>query len=193
MVRGLVDVTSLAKRADLRPNPCRLVGTCVASSLGMAKRKRKAGQHDADAFIRESEQHTGSHEDLSEQLGQDYLKAVTSGDDVAEDERDRVVPEELGGPFVESETSAEFGRTLAGLPEDEGEEGAGEASAFPEAIGPLGIAAPDERETRTSTETFDPIGEDEAEETHQPEAEVPSDFEPNAEALDPKGSPRTRN
>ena len=64
---------------------------------------------DANAFIPDPEggpAHT--RDDLAESLAEDFLQAATSGEDVAEESGDEVVPEELGGPFVETSASEEF-------------------------------------------------------------------------------------
>ncbi len=64
---------------------------------------------DANAFIPDPEggpAHT--RDDLAESLAEDYLQSATSGEGVAEESGDEVVPEELGGPFVETSASEEF-------------------------------------------------------------------------------------
>lgn len=152
----------------------------------MAKKRRSGGEHDADAFIRESEARTGSREDLSELLGEDFLRAATSGEEAGEDVRDEVVPEELGGPFIETDAGEEFGRTVRGLEDDEVEERGAESAAFPEAVGALGVASPDEREARPAGEVLDDDEVEEEEELRQAEAEVPSEIEPDSEVLEPE-------
>jgi hypothetical protein len=150
----------------------------------MTNKRRNGGHgHDGDAFIRESEQRTGSREDLSEFLGEEYLRAVTSGEDSGEEARNAVAPEEVGGPFLETEGGEEFGRTVSGLPDDEEEEREAEASAFPGAVGSLGVAAPGEREAWVVDDALD---EDEDEEVRQAEAEVPSGVELDSEVLEPE-------
>jgi hypothetical protein len=161
----------------------------IAVCTDMTKKKRQDERaHDGDAFIRESEQQTGSREDLSELLGEGFLRSATSGDDVVEEERDAVVPEELGGPFLESDGGEEFGRTVAGIPGDEEEERAAESAAFPEAVGALGVASLDERGARAPDdgEVLDEDEEEEDEEALQADAEVPSDLEPDSEVLEPE-------
>ena len=64
---------------------------------------------DGNAFIPDPEggpAHTS--DDLAEILAEDFLQAATSGEDVAEESGDEVVPEELGGPFVETSAGEEF-------------------------------------------------------------------------------------
>jgi hypothetical protein len=49
-----------------------------------------------------------SSDSLAEQLGEEFLQTATSGEYEAEDVLDQVVPEENGGPFVETSASTEF-------------------------------------------------------------------------------------
>jgi len=53
----------------------------------------------------------GSHskDDLAEELGEEVVDKMTSGEDEGEDVLDQRVPEEDGGPFVETSASTEFG------------------------------------------------------------------------------------
>ena len=46
-------------------------------------------------------------DDLAENLAEDYLQAATQGPEVEED-LDQIVPEEFGGPFVETTAAEEF-------------------------------------------------------------------------------------
>jgi protein-disulfide isomerase len=52
----------------------------------------------------------GSHSNdaLAEQLGEEFVESATSGQDDGDDRFDQVVPEENGGPFVESDGAIEF-------------------------------------------------------------------------------------
>jgi hypothetical protein len=67
---------------------------------GRAKPQRA---DDANAFLPEGAKH--ANDDLSEMLAEEYLEAATSGEEPDEERMDASVPEEIGGPFVE--TSAE--------------------------------------------------------------------------------------
>lgn len=49
-----------------------------------------------------------AHDDLAEELGEEFVESATSGEQAAEDMRDEEVPEESGGPFVETSGNAEF-------------------------------------------------------------------------------------
>ena len=57
-------------------------------------------------------------DDLAEELGEEFVESVTSGEQAADDIRDEEVPEDSGGPFVERTRRSEFcptartGRTL---------------------------------------------------------------------------------
>ena len=58
-------------------------------------------------------------DDLAELLAEDFVMGATSGNDADNDEHEEVVPEELGGPFVETAASDEFaGGTDESNPED---------------------------------------------------------------------------
>lgn len=160
-------------------------GTSIAETPDMAKKQQRSD--DADAFIRESEQGTGSREDLSALLGEEYVRAVTSGDDVAENDRDAVLPEEMGGPFLESDGGEEFGRTVSGLPDDAEEERSADPNPFPAVVGALGVAGPDEREARLPGDAvLDDDEEEEVEEQRFADAEPASEVEPDREVLAPE-------
>jgi hypothetical protein len=48
------------------------------------------------------------HEPLAEELGREFVEAVTSGQNDGVELRDQTVLEELGGPFVETTGGEEF-------------------------------------------------------------------------------------
>src|SRR5262245_31653066 len=48
-------------------------------------------------------------DDLAECWGEDYVLAATTGEDLADEVLQESVPEELGGPFVESTAREEYG------------------------------------------------------------------------------------
>lgn len=50
----------------------------------------------------------GAPEELAEELGEAFVQAVTSGEDAELERRERVTPEESGGPFVPSSADQEF-------------------------------------------------------------------------------------
>lgn len=47
-------------------------------------------------------------DDLAEILAEDFLRSATSGEDAGNDVGEEIVPEELGGPFIESDADEEF-------------------------------------------------------------------------------------
>ena len=51
---------------------------------------------------------SGRDDDLAELLGEEYVRSVTSGEEQGVELRDEPVPEEEGGPFVESSGQKEF-------------------------------------------------------------------------------------
>jgi hypothetical protein len=63
----------------------------------------------ADAFIRNPDDGEMSvDDDLAETLGEEFIQAATSGENQTEETLDQVVPEEIGGPFVETSADEEF-------------------------------------------------------------------------------------
>lgn len=49
-----------------------------------------------------------SDDELSRELGEEYVRSVTSGEHMAADVRDEEVPEEHGGPFVTTDEAQEM-------------------------------------------------------------------------------------
>jgi hypothetical protein len=49
-----------------------------------------------------------SRDDLAEELGEDVVERATSGEDETEAALDQIVPEEQGGPFIETNAAQEF-------------------------------------------------------------------------------------
>ena len=63
----------------------------------------------ADAFMPDPEDGPAIiRDDLAEVLAEDFLRSATSGDDIDDEVMAQVVPEEFGGPFVESSADEEF-------------------------------------------------------------------------------------
>lgn len=70
---------------------------------------RRGRSDDANAFMPDPEDGPARiSDDLAESLAEEYLQAATIGNEVAEDDLDEVVPEEIGGPFVETTAADEF-------------------------------------------------------------------------------------
>jgi len=64
---------------------------------------------DGDAFIPDSRHgHVELKDDEAEAFAEEYLAAATSAEMVAEDARDEVAADELGGPFLETTLEAEM-------------------------------------------------------------------------------------
>jgi hypothetical protein len=70
---------------------------------------RRGRSDDANAFMPDPEDGPARiADDLAENLAEEYLQAATIGNEVVEDDLDAVVPEEIGGPFVETSAADEF-------------------------------------------------------------------------------------
>ncbi len=90
---------------------------------------RPSRPDDADAFLPDPEQGAParSGDDLAEELAEEFVRYATSAENPNDD--DEVVPEELGGPFVEVPASDEFDRSPdASNPDD------AEKEPFPRAV-----------------------------------------------------------
>ena len=84
---------------------------------------------DADAFIRQPQRGevARTDDDLAEALGEGFITAATSAEEMSEDVRDEVLPEEYGGPFTLLQTESE---SVEGDPDpDELARGAGRSEA----------------------------------------------------------------
>ena len=80
-------------------------------------------------------------DDLAENLAEDYLQAATQGMEVEED-HDQIVPEEIGGPFVETSAADEFAHdTDEANPEDASRE------PLPRPVAGLVMSANEEEDT----------------------------------------------
>jgi hypothetical protein len=65
---------------------------------------------DADAFLPDPSDDGPAHsnDDLAEVLAEDFLESATRGNDVYEDELERPLPDEVGGPFVVTDADEEM-------------------------------------------------------------------------------------
>ena len=114
--------------------------------MSKLKQERSDG---GDAFIPESAQISGTSDGVAELMAEQYLRGA-SGDECEEDTRDEEVPEELGGPFVESRPEEEFGSTRKVEDSNTYSKGTRQPTTYPlriplpQAVGPLAIAGPDE-------------------------------------------------
>lgn len=79
---------------------------------------------DANAFFPDPEEGPARAPDtLAEQIAEDYLRAATTGEDQSEDLMDAPVPEEIGGPFIETDAADELAATTDSTnPSDGGRE-----------------------------------------------------------------------
>lgn len=72
--------------------------------------KARETQSDADdpenahAFLKGAR----ARDPLAEEMGENFVTAVTSGEESEEERRDRILPEEMGGPFVVTTAGEEF-------------------------------------------------------------------------------------
>jgi hypothetical protein len=68
--------------------------------------RRQSGPHEHDpvAFFESPR----ARDDLAEERGEEFVQNATTGEDDAEERLDQVVPEEQGGPFVETNAAQEF-------------------------------------------------------------------------------------
>jgi hypothetical protein len=86
----------------------RRVSKSGSNGAGAARRHQRSD--DGNAFIPDpGDGPAHTRDDLAESLAEEYLLGATSGGEpVAEEQNDEVVPEELGGPFVETSAREEF-------------------------------------------------------------------------------------
>ena len=85
---------------------------------------------DGEAFLHDP--HGGParvREQLAETLAEEFLRAATSAEEVTEDVRDEIVPEELGGPFLQHTADEEFADDV-----DDANPKEAERAAFPTAL-----------------------------------------------------------
>jgi len=102
----------------------------------MAKDSKKVDRKrsdDANAFVPDpADGPARAPDDLAEGLAEEYVEAATSGEDPDERELDASVPEEIGGPFVETNAEDE----LAASPDGSNPPDA-EREPLPRAVGGL--------------------------------------------------------
>jgi hypothetical protein len=87
----------------------------------------------ADAFIRNPDDgDVNVDDDLAESLAEEFVHSATSGENQAEEALDQIVPEEIGGPFVETSAEEEFADDV-----DESNPADAEPEPMPRAVGGL--------------------------------------------------------
>jgi len=141
----------------------------------MARRRRLPERSDsADAFIRESDQRTGTRDELAEHLAEAFERSIATGE--ADDDRDdELRPEEIGGPFIETAADREYGDTRASTDSDPEDP----PNPVPEAVGSLVVASPEEEQQAIE----DAMENDEDADHPPPDAERPSELVGNRDAL----------
>jgi hypothetical protein len=73
-----------------------------------AAHRRRERSDDGNAFIPDpGDGPARAPDDLSERLAEEYVAAATSGEE-PDEERDANVPEDIGGPFVETSANEEL-------------------------------------------------------------------------------------
>jgi hypothetical protein len=87
----------------------------------------------ADAFIRNPDDgDVNVEDDLAESLAEEFVHSATSGENQADEALDQIVPEEIGGPFVETSAEEEFADGV-----DESNPSDAEAEPLPRAVNGL--------------------------------------------------------
>jgi hypothetical protein len=95
---------------------------------------RAGRSDDADAFLPDPSDDGPAHssDDLAEVLAEDFLESATRGNDVYEDELERPLPDEVGGPFVVTDANEEMADDI-----DESNPADAEPAARPRAVAGL--------------------------------------------------------
>jgi hypothetical protein len=86
---------------------------------------------DADAFLPDPEGGPArANDDFAELIAEEFVAGATTGQFAGAESRNQVVPEELGGPFLQAEAEEEFADDIDDMnPPD------AEKEPFPRAIG----------------------------------------------------------
>jgi hypothetical protein len=83
---------------DMEPSPPALVA-----------HGRRGRSDSGDAFLPDPEDGPARvDDDLAENLAEDFVRSATTGEDSDDETMDQIVPEEFGGPFVETSAAEEF-------------------------------------------------------------------------------------
>ncbi len=92
-------------------HPLSLVARNVDQLANKNMSPRAKRRDDASAFLPDpGEGPAHVDDDLAESLAEEFIAAATSAEEATEDVRDEVLPEEMGGPFLEVPASEEFDR-----------------------------------------------------------------------------------
>src|SRR4051812_25113131 len=97
----------------------------------------------ADAFIRDPDDGGPivADDDLAEVLGEEFVLSATTAEDMSDEALQQGVPEDIGGPFVESSPEVEF----ADGP-DESNPADADAEPMPRAVSGLAVRPPEDEE-----------------------------------------------
>jgi hypothetical protein len=112
---GKAVVTAAAKAAAVKAAAAE-----PAEAPSLVPTGRRGRTDDGTAFMPDPEGGPARIADsLAENLAEEYLESATRGDDSVEEALEAIVPEEIGGPFLETSASDEFADGLdAANPED---------------------------------------------------------------------------
>jgi len=91
-------------KVALKPPSAGYLDPAYAAEL-LAEHRDAKETDDQPAFLHHARTH---RDDFAEVLGEDTVETMTSGEYMAEDELNQIVPEERGGPFVETSGRKEF-------------------------------------------------------------------------------------
>jgi hypothetical protein len=132
---------------------------------------------DADAFLPDPSDDGPAHsnDDLAEVLAEDFLESATRGNDVYEDDLERPLPDEVGGPFVVTDSDEELADDV-----DESNPVDAEPAGRPRAVAGL-VQRP---------RAEDLSEEDQGEDDDDEEDEDEEDDDEVEDELDPKKRPR---
>jgi hypothetical protein len=102
--KNVVAAKKVAKKTSAKAAP-------KASNTPPPRPRKHTRMDGANAFLPDvtSTGHKRVRDDFAEELGEEFVATVTSGESV-DDARDAPVPEEEGGPFVTTRAREEFGR-----------------------------------------------------------------------------------
>ena len=91
-----------ARSADARANRARTPRPFEA--------RAQPRSDDAKAFLPDPDERGWRpvRDDLAETLGEGFVAAATTGENVEDETLDQIVPEEIGGPFIETRDTQEF-------------------------------------------------------------------------------------
>jgi hypothetical protein len=90
------------------PNGVRRIDGSGHIDPAHAERLRELSSEGRDVDPRAFVEKSASGDDLAEELGEEAVIAMTTGQDDIPEERDAPVEEEQGGPFVETSAGTEF-------------------------------------------------------------------------------------